>query len=504
MNATDRQPVLSVSAVTRDFGAVRALEGVSLDFLPGEVHGLVGENGAGKSTLMRILAGVDQPTGGRVLHRGRPARLSSPADANRLGITMVHQELNLVDELSAADNIFLGREPMRLGLMDRASMESRAGELLRRVGSDVSPRDKVGRLSVARRQMVEIAKALSFDARVLILDEPTAVLARRDVRRLLDLVRRLRNEGVTVVYISHLLDEVIALCDRISVLRDGKLVRTLASADGLTEGALASMMVGRQMADHFPPRPAVSSEVVLSVRNLRAGRWAQDVSFDVRRGEILGLAGLVGAGRTETAEALMGLRRRDGGQVRLLGRPIRPAHPRDAVDAGMAYLSEDRRGRGLVIGRPIRENLTLAALRNYTRGLIWPGRERTAAAELIARLGIKVGSMDDDIRTLSGGNQQKVALAKWLPCRPAALLLDEPTRGVDIGAKEELYRLIRDLASGGLACVMISSELNELLGMAHRIAVMRAGRVSAVLEGSEMTEENVMLAAAGVSQEVAP
>ncbi len=504
MSADDRQPVLAVENVTRNFGAVRALDGVSLDFLPGEIHGLVGENGAGKSTLMRILAGIDQPTAGRVLHQGRTVHLAGPADANRLGITMVHQELNLVDELSAADNIFLGREPLRRGLIDRGAMESRAADLLRRVGSDVSPRETVGRLSVARRQMVEIAKALSFNARVLILDEPTAVLARRDVERLLGLVRRLRVEGVTVIYISHLLDEVLALCDRISVLRDGRQVRTVEVQRGLTEAKLASFMVGREMSDHFPPRARPTSEMVLSVRGLRAGRAVRGVSFDVRRGEILGLAGLVGAGRTETAEAIMGLRRREGGEVRLRGRPIRATHPREAVKAGLAYLSEDRRGRGLVMGRPIRENLTLVTLRNYTRGLIRPGRERAAAAELIDRLGIKVGSMDDDVRTLSGGNQQKVALAKWLPCRPAALVLDEPTRGVDIGAKEEIYRLIRDLSSEGLACVMISSELNELLGMAHRIAVLRAGRVSAVLEGSEMTEENVMLAAAGVSEEVAP
>ncbi len=500
---TTALPALAVEHLTKDFPAVRALDDVSLTFCAGEVHALVGENGAGKSTLMKILSGIYQPTSGTVRRAGEVASLPGPAAANRLGIAMVHQELNLVDELSVAENIFLGRERTGCcGWVRRRQSHAEACVLLDAVGLAVSPTTRVGELSIARRQMVEIAKALSFDAAVLILDEPTAVLGGPEVRTLFALIDRLRQRGVCVIYISHILPEVQELADRATVLRDGRVVATLDRAeipDGEAgEAKLAGLMVGRPMEDHFPDRLPPGEETVLRVSGLVSGDRVKGVSFAVRSGEILGFAGLVGAGRTELAEAIMGLRPRDAGRIELAGASIAPRDMRCAVEAGLAYLSEDRRGKGLVVDRSVRENATLASLRRFSRGLLRTRAERRAVEEQVSRLRIKIGGLDDPLTTLSGGNQQKVALGKWLMTRPKVLLLDEPTRGVDIGAKEEIYLLIRGLAESGMACVMISSELNELLGMCHRIAVMRQGRVSAVLEGSEMTEQNVMFHAAGV------
>jgi ribose transport system ATP-binding protein len=496
-------PALAVEQLTKDFPAVRALDAVSLSFRAGEVHALVGENGAGKSTLMKILSGVYQPTSGTIRRDGEVVAVAAPAEANRLGIAMVHQELNLVEELSVAENIFLGRERTACcGWLRRRETHAEARGLLDVVGLDVPPTTRVGDLSIARRQMVEIAKALSFEAGVLILDEPTAVLGGPEVRTLFGLVGRLRERGVCVIYISHILPEVQELADRATVLRDGRVVTTLDRSDipagEAGEAKLAGLMVGRPMEDHFPDRLPPGERTVLRVSDLVSGDRVKGVSFAVRAGEILGFAGLVGAGRTELAEAIMGLRRRDAGRIELGSEAIAPREMRRAVDAGLAYLSEDRRGKGLLVDRSVRENATLASLRRFSRGLLRMGAERRAVEEQVARLRIKAGGLDDPLTTLSGGNQQKVALGKWLLTRPKVLLLDEPTRGVDIGAKEEIYLLIRGLAESGMACVMVSSELNELLGMCHRIAVMRQGRVSAVLEGSEMTEQNVMFHAAGV------
>jgi len=496
------QPILAARDLTKDFPAVRALDRVSLSFNPGEVHGIVGENGAGKSTLMKTIAGLYEPTAGSVVLRGRCVRVAGAAHAMRLGISMVHQELNLVDELTVADNIFLGRERTRRGLVDRKRTAAEARALLARVGCEVDPGAKVKTLSVAARQMVEIAKGLSFEAAVLILDEPTAVLTAPETARLFGLIARLRSGGAAVLYISHLLPEVLEICDRVTVMRDGRVVRTLDRADvgrgPEAEAMLGSLMVGREMGDHFPRRGARGDRTVLSVRGLSAGGAVRDVSFDVRAGEVLGFAGLVGAGRTEAAEAVVGLRPRAAGTVTVDGAEVAP-DVHDAVRRGLAYLSEDRAGRGLFLGRSVIENVTIASLRRYARGFIRRAAEREATLARVAELSIRLARPDDDVATLSGGNQQKVALAKWLETAPRALVLDEPTRGIDIGAKEEVYRLIRRLAGEGMACVFISSELNELLGVCHRVAVMRAGRIVAVVEGDEMTERNVMFHAAGVA-----
>ncbi len=502
MNPAGGQPIVRVEDLTKDFPAVRALDGVNLEFHRGEVHGIVGENGAGKSTLVKIISGLYRPTSGRVLYAGRAVAVTGPAHAMRLGIAMVHQELNLVSGLSAADNIFLGRERTRAGLIDLRRTHREARELLGRIGCDIDPGAKLTTLPIAHQQMVEIAKALSLDANVLIMDEPTGVLTRREATRLFQLIDRLRSQGVSVLYISHILSEVLEICDRITVMRDGQVVRTLARAEAgrgpEAEAVLGSLMVGRTLGDHFPRRLPPGAETLLEVRNLSVPGRVHGVSLELRAGEVLGLAGLVGAGRTELGEAIAGLRKHTDGTVLLNGTDVTPRRPREAVDVGIAYVSEDRRGRGLLLGRSVIENTTIVSLQRFAKVLIDTQAERRVTQEQVEALSIRLGRLGDPIDTLSGGNQQKVAVAKWLTTAPKVLILDEPTRGIDIGAKEEMYRLIRQLASRGMGCMFISSELNELLGMCHRIAVLRGGRIVAIVAGDEMTEENVMFHAAGV------
>ncbi|MFO0828439.1 MAG: sugar ABC transporter ATP-binding protein [Phycisphaerales bacterium] len=493
---------LEVRDIVKSFPATRALDGVSLAFRRGEIHGLVGENGAGKSTLMKILAGVQQPDSGVILLDGATVELRSVRDALERGVAMIHQELNLVGDLSAAENIALGREPRRFGFLARRAMRDAARAALAEVGSTVPPTRRVADLSVAEQQLVEIAKALACDARFLIMDEPTAVLSERETSALFALIRRLSERGVTIVYISHLLPEVLALCGRISVLRDGKLVGTVEPR-AVSEAQLASLMVGRELTDVFPPRRAPAPRPpILEVRSLCVAPMVRDVSLSVTNGEIVGLAGLVGSGRTESAEAIVGLRRRDGGEVRLNGEPVRFSGPRAALDAGVAYVSEDRKGRGIHLAMSCVENVTLPHLKSFGRAFPSRSRERAAARAWIKELDIRCPDAQAPIRTLSGGNQQKFAVAKWLDAlpkdRPQVLLLDEPTRGIDLGAKREMYRLIAQLAERGMACVLISSELPELLGLCHRIVVLRAGAVVGEFSAADATEESIMHLAAGV------
>jgi ribose transport system ATP-binding protein len=549
---------IGVENLTVQFPAVRALDDVTLHFGAGEVHGIIGENGAGKSSFMRVVAGLQRPTAGRLLIDGRPVHVSGAADAIRRGVGMIHQELNLVDELSVAENLFLGRFPGRL-FLNRSTMRTRASELLASVGSEVDPSTRLGRLSIAQQQMVEIAKAVGQEARVLIMDEPTAVLGERESQKLFALIRRLREEGKTILYVSHRLPEVLELCDRITVLRDGKLVTTVAGAtirgtgvwtvraqertsniehrtsnvegqssetstsmfdvrrsmfdvrsvapsastglpsEPLTEGRLASLMVGRPMEKHFPPRRAHGEAVRFEVVGVSVPGQVADAGFQVRAGEIFGLAGLIGAGRTELAEAIVGLRRKSAGSVLVDGQPVSIRHVGDAKRAGIAYVSEDRKAAGLTLEMSIAANTTMATLRRYCHPFIDRKAEREVTIGHATNLRTKYGRVSDPVATLSGGNQQKVALAKWLDASPKVLLLDEPTRGVDIGAKEEIYRVIQRLADDGMACVVISSEMNELLGLCHRIGVMRQGRLAAILDGPTATEDQVMHAAAGVS-----
>ena len=495
------EPVLSTENVTRQFGAVRALDGVSLNLFAGEVHGIVGENGAGKSTLMKILSGVERPDSGRVLVRGQAVQLREPLDAQRLGIAMIHQELNLVDELSVADNIFLGQEKTTAGWVQTKSTRSAAAQLLRGLRCDISPAVKVGRLSVAEKQMVEIAKAISTKSSILIMDEPTAVLSGRETAALFELIEQLRRDGVAIVFISHLLPEVLKSCDRVTVMRDGRVVETMdrVRVHEIGERGLASRMVGRPMADHFPARRPAGDEVAFEVRRLSIAGKLNDVSFTVHRGEIFGFAGLIGAGRTEMAEAICGLRAKSAGEVLVEGLPVVIRNVRDAGRAGLAYLSEDRKGTGLTLDMSITANTTLPSLKRYCHPLISRRQEAATARRRVAELKIKIGDIRDPVSSLSGGNQQKVALAKWLETNPRVLFIDEPTRGVDIGAKEQIYQLIQSLTQQGMACILISSELNEVIGLSHRIAVMRGGRIVITMNAAAATEESIMHAAAGVS-----
>ncbi len=496
------QSVIEVRWLVKDFPGVRALEDVSLSIRLGEIHGIIGENGAGKSTLVKILSGVYEPTGGEVLVRGERAHFRTVHDAAKRGIAMIHQELNLVETLSVADNIFLGREMTRAGLISRRRTRAAARAFLDRVHSTVDPRARVGGLPIAQQQLVEIAKALSTSASILIMDEPTAVLSERETRSLFELIATLKSCGVTILYISHHLSEVLRICDRITVMRDGRIVKTLDAKDA-GERDLARLMVGRELREFFPPIAPPSADILLQVDDVSSPPRVLEASFELRKGEILGFAGLIGAGRTELGEAIAGLRRRSGGTLWLRGNKIGANSPRNAVAHGIAYLSEDRKGRGLILGMGVTENITLVSLRRYCRPLIRRKREEAAARGYIERLRIRARSPRQKIETLSGGNQQKCAVAKWLEIEPQVLILDEPTRGVDIGATREIYELIAQLAAEGRGCMFISSELPELLGMCHRICVMRAGRIAATLDRSEASEETIMHNAAGVKERAA-
>ena len=483
---------LEVRDVVMDYPAVRALDGVSIVFEPGEVHGVVGENGAGKSTLMKILGGVQRATSGTILLDASPVTFGGVKDAQRHGIAMIHQELNLVDELAVFENVFLGREITTVGVLDRAEMIHKTESLLKEVHASFSPVDRVGDLSIAGKQLVEIAKAIAVNASILIMDEPTAVLSVPEADSLFGLIAKLKANGTTVLYISHRLAEVCQICDRITVLRDGVKV-TSVEANRASTAELATLMVGRPIRDYFPPKtPDPIEKPSFEVENVRG------VSFSVRRGEILGLAGLVGAGRTELGEAIVGLRPKEGGLVRLEGAVVRIWGPKGAKKCGIAYVSEDRKGLGLHLALSAVHNITLANLRAYGFAVPNRRRERASAERWQKELDIRAKDLGEPALNISGGNQQKISIAKWLETNPRVLILDEPTRGVDVGAKREMYTMIQRLAGEGMACVVISSELQEIIGLCHRALVMREGKVMGELSGDSLTEEAAMHLAAGV------
>ncbi|WP_066258353.1 sugar ABC transporter ATP-binding protein [Hydrogenophaga flava] len=488
-------PLISVQNLSKSFPGVKALDRVQFDLRPGEVHALMGENGAGKSTLMKILAGVYRKDSGEVLLDGQPVDIESPAHAQSLAIGIIHQELHLMGHLTAAQNIFLGREPRKLGglLLDDEQLNRDAQVLFDRMNLALAPTTVVGDLTVARQQMVEIAKALSHRSRVLIMDEPTAALNNAEIEELFRIIRQLRSEGVGIVYISHKMDEIQRIADRITVMRDGTYVATVPATTPMAE--VIAMMVGRQLTQaekHIPDTSA--SEVLLDVRGLNRGRAIRDVSFSVRRGEILGFAGLMGAGRTEVARAVFGADAIDSGEVRVRGEPIRLRSPQDAVRAGIGYLSEDRKHFGLATGMDVESNITLPSLRRWLKWGVFLNQPaiRAIGQQMVEKLRIKTPSLTQTARLLSGGNQQKVVIAKWLVQDCEVLIFDEPTRGIDVGAKSEIYKLLNELAAQGRAIIVISSELPEVLLLSHRIVVMCEGRITGEVPGDAATQESLM------------
>ncbi len=486
-------PLLSMRGIVKSFPGVQALRGVDLVLNPGEVLALLGENGAGKSTLMKVLGGAQEADQGTIAVAGRERQFRSPHDSRRAGVAVIYQEFNLVPGLTACENILLGQESTRAGFVIKKHERQRSAELLKRLGVELDLDTPCRRLTTAQQQLVEITKALASDARILVMDEPSAALTSHEVEHLFQIIRDLKSQGIGVIYISHRLDEVFAIADRVTVLRDGRNVGERL-INQITRNEMIQLMVGRELKDEFPPRSASVGAPRLVVQGLCRGRAVRDVSFSVRRGEILALTGLVGAGRTETARLLFGADRRDAGEIRLDGRLLPLTSPQDAIASGIALLTEDRKLQGLVLGHSVRENFGLPNLPRFSlRGFVQGALERAEFTRYVEKLRIKVKDQEQPAGNLSGGNQQKVVLAKWLARDCEVLLFDEPTRGIDVGAKYEIYQLMNELAAAGRSILMISSELPEVLGMADRILVMHEGRVTGEIEDARAaTQEQIM------------
>ncbi|MCP1290654.1 sugar ABC transporter ATP-binding protein [Chromobacterium sp. S0633] len=493
---------VSMRGISKAFGPVKVLEAVDFTVTGGEVHALMGENGAGKSTLMKILSGVHQADAGEILLNDRPATIRSTTEAEAHGIAIIHQELNLIPQLSVMENLFLGRERehSRFGVIRRAGMRREARQILQQLGAgQIDPEAEAGKLSIGQQQMVEIAKAMSLNAKVLIMDEPTAALTEREIEALFVFMEQLKRRGVAIVYVSHRMEEIFRVCDKISVLRDGCFVgeRQIAATDF---DEVVRLMVGREIGDRFPKRASAPGAVRLEVEGLADDGRIRDIGFEVRAGEVLGVAGLMGAGRSEILNVLFGVRPRRQGRVRLDGAELDIRRPGDAIAAGIAYVTEDRKSQGLVLGMSVRENATLVHLRRHARlGVVNRRSENEEARRLIEQLRIRTRDAELDVKSLSGGNQQKVVFAKWLAEPPRLLLLDEPTRGVDVGGKAEIYHIINQLAAAGAAIVMVSSELPEVMAMSDRILVIHEGRRAGLFEAGAATQEDIMAAAAGAT-----
>jgi rhamnose transport system ATP-binding protein len=495
---TPSEPIVELINIFKQFRAVRALNDAKLELYPGEVHALLGENGAGKSTLVKILGGIHRPDTGEVKFEGEVVDLHSPAQAQHLGIAVIHQEPTLFPDLNVAENVYMGRHPRdRFGRVNWKQMYRDVERLLVSLDVQLSVSTPAKGLSVADQQLVEIAKALSLNARVLVMDEPTAALSAREVEKLFTITRQLRQRGVAILFVSHRLEEVFALSDRITIMRDGAHVIT-APTSTFTSDDIIRHMVGRELTALFPKGEAEIGEVILDVQNLTREGVFRDISFQLRRGEILGFAGLVGAGRTEVARVLFGIDRADAGEIRIDNKPVQISSPNTAMRHGLAYVPEDRRQQGLVMDFSISANMTLPILQQFSRlGIVKRSSEREIATDYSQQLQVRSAGIQQPVKALSGGNQQKVVLAKWLITKPSILILDEPTRGVDVGAKAEVHRIISDLASKGLAIILISSELPEVLAMSDRVLVMHEGRLTGVFDRAEANQENVMFAATG-------
>jgi len=490
--------LLRMEGISKSFPGVQALDNVHLDVRPGTVHALMGENGAGKSTLMKVLIGMYQPDAGTITFGGTLIEIGDTAKALSLGISMIHQELSPVPELEVHENIYLGREPLnRFGLVDKRRMIADTKALFERWQISIKPRAVMKNLSVAETQMVEIAKAISYDSRLVIMDEPTSAITEREVEHLHRMIRSLRETGVAIVYITHKMDEVFRISDDVTVYRDGRHVATLPAAE-LDRQKLITLMVGRELTHMFPKEHAEIGDVAMSVRGLTRKGKIEDISFDIRRGEILGLAGLMGAGRTEVLEAIFGVAKVDAGEIAINGKPVRIREPADAIANGLGLLTEDRKLTGIMGVLSVGDNMTIASLNRYSPGgWLQKRRMRVECQHQREALAIKTPTLAQLIKLLSGGNQQKVLVSRWLMTTPDILMIDEPTRGIDVGAKAEIHRLMSALAKEGKAVLMVSSELPEILGMSDRVLVMHEGRITGEFSRDEVTQEKIMTAATG-------
>ena len=494
------RPILSMKHISKSFTGVQALKDVQFTLRRGEVHALMGENGAGKSTLMKVLIGVHAADEGEILYKDQPTDFSSVLEAQKQGISMIFQELNLIPHLSVAENIFFAREPLKYGIIDKSKMEADAAKLLSVFDIDVEPSDIVNTLSVAKQQMVEIAKALSFDVEVLIMDEPTSALTEKEIDKLFGLVDKLRAKGVAIVYISHRMNELKRICDHITIFRDGGYVSDHPFKD-ISMDDIIARMVGRSLENHFPPRSCQpSAEIVMKVANAARDGVFEPIDFELRRGEILGITGLVGAKRTELARALFGADRLDSGSITVHDNPVVAKTPSDAIKAGIAYLSEDRKLNGVAVKMTIRENITMSSMDKVSNllGVISHSSEEQASNTFIDKMEIKTPTIEQLVSNLSGGNQQKVVIGKWLFRDAKVMIFDEPTRGIDVGAKYAIYQLLDELAAQGVGVVMISSELPEVLGMSDRVMVMKEGLLTGVLNTKQTDQEEIMHYATGV------
>ncbi|EBA06014.1 sugar ABC transporter ATP-binding protein [Sagittula stellata] len=498
------QPVLRLEDIVKTFPGVRALDGVSLSVMPGEVHALMGENGAGKSTLMKVLGGIHQPTEGAIYMGDEKVVMAGPLEAKAKGIVFIHQELSLAEELSVAENIYLGELPRKsFGRVDWATLTKKTDAILGKLNVGFDARTRVGDLSIANQQMVEIARALTVDAKAVIFDEPTASLTDAEKVVLFDVIADLKRDGVGVIYISHRMEEIFKITDRISILRDGQYQGTVNTAE-TTEEAVTQMMIGRKLDLSRNAAHHELGEVALEVKGLSCGKLYKDISFEIRRGEVVGFYGLVGAGRTEIAETLFGLRTPSAGQIRLAGKDVKIDSPTDAIAKGISLVPEDRKGQGLVLGMNCRDNMTLPQVDDLKSGpFMAEGAEVAIFDQYRDRLDIRTPGWKQKVGNLSGGNQQKIVIGKWLSMHPEVLIVDEPTRGIDVGSKSEIHKLLRELAAQGYAVMVISSEMPEVMHVSDRIVAMYSGRIMRTFTSEEVTEDSLIQAISGIGQEVA-
>ena len=502
--AVDGAVVLSAKRICKSFSGVQVLFSVNFDLRAGEIHALMGENGAGKSTLVKVLSGFEQPSSGEILLDGKPIKLPPNGAAEALGIVIIHQEFNLAEHLTVTESLFLGREVTHFGVLDRKRMRAETRRVLDLLGSHVDENALISTLSIADKQMVEIAKAISRDARIVFMDEPTAVLSREETNFLFKQVRKLRDQGTSFVFVSHKLDEVMELTDRVTVLRDGQWVKT--SPTSLLDGeSIAQLMVGRELSSLYPAKnePDVDEKVVLAVNSISTG-YVRDASFELRKGEILGFSGMIGSGRTELMEAIVGLRSRASGEVVANGQSVPPHDVHAAIDAGLAYMTKDRKSKGLLLNSGMTANLTLQSLDRHGKfGYLSATSEANALTRARRRFDIRVRDGNIVAGRMSGGNQQKLLLAKVMETEPQIIIIDEPTRGIDVGTKQQIYHFISALARDGHSIIVVSSEMPEVIGLCTRVAVMREGRIVGVLEGDEISEQEIMRYAAGLKKKTA-